>query len=613
MAIAGTREQDEPLISYMDPAMSAAQRLLVRAVERVSGQRRLKAVYERFRADGGTEAVFWSEMLRRTGIRVELDGAVEAIPATGPVLVVANHPYGLLDGFGICWLASQRRQDFKLLINAVLVQAPETRRHMLPIDFSGTRAATAVNLESRAAARRQLAEGGAVLVFPAGGISTAPDRLGRRPAMDAPWQPFIGQMAAQPVPGGADPFPGPEQPAVPDGEPLERHPAAGADGGREPAAVRDRGAGDDGGGDPVHGAGRVRRPGGAGGGAVPADLRAGRGGHDAAGHDPALAEGAAAEAGLGHAWRLPLRWHGDCFSAGMTKITLDALNAAAPGDFAGSLDGVFEHAPWVPLAAAGARPFASVAALHAGLMGVVRRADATTQRGFLAGHPPLSAAALAANLTADSASEQAGLGLAGLGAAAARFAELSAAYEARHGFAFIICARRHAPSSVLAALERRIGRDEAEERAAALDEVHLITRLRLVARVDGPGVPPTTGVLAVRVTDAVQAGPAAGMRVELFRDGVKLAEAVAGDGVLVLAEGEPLRIGPHALRVHAGAYFGAAGWLDDPGGVPGRGAGGALRNRAGGGAWAVHRLSRLTARPMIGHGSNQLASWGVFV
>ena len=65
---------------------------------------------------------------------------------------------------------------------------------MLPVDFSGTRDAQATNIASRSAARRHLEGGGAVLVFPAGGISTAPDRLGRRRAMDAPWQPFAAQL-----------------------------------------------------------------------------------------------------------------------------------------------------------------------------------------------------------------------------------------------------------------------------------------------------------------------------------------------------------------------------------------------------------------------------------
>ena len=52
----------------------------------------------------------------------------------------------------------------------------------------------ATNLKSRAAARAQLERGGAVVVFPAGGVSTAPDRLGLRPAVDARWQPFVAQL-----------------------------------------------------------------------------------------------------------------------------------------------------------------------------------------------------------------------------------------------------------------------------------------------------------------------------------------------------------------------------------------------------------------------------------
>jgi len=50
------------------------------------------------------------------------------------------------------------------------------------------------NIESRATARAHLDKGGAIVVFPAGGVSTAPDRLGRKPAVDAPWGPFVSQL-----------------------------------------------------------------------------------------------------------------------------------------------------------------------------------------------------------------------------------------------------------------------------------------------------------------------------------------------------------------------------------------------------------------------------------
>jgi putative hemolysin len=63
----------------------------------------------------------------------------------------------------------------------------------LPIDFAGTDEARQTNLASRARARQHLSEGGCVVVFPAGGVSTAPDKLGRKPAVDAPWGLFTAQ------------------------------------------------------------------------------------------------------------------------------------------------------------------------------------------------------------------------------------------------------------------------------------------------------------------------------------------------------------------------------------------------------------------------------------
>ena len=96
----------------------------------------------------------------------------DKIPETGPLVVVANHPYGVLDGIAICWLVAQKRQDFKILINNVLCRAPEIEPHVLPVDFTESPEALATNLSARKQAREILDAGGTVIVFPAGDFTT---------------------------------------------------------------------------------------------------------------------------------------------------------------------------------------------------------------------------------------------------------------------------------------------------------------------------------------------------------------------------------------------------------------------------------------------------------
>ena len=120
--------------------------------------------------------------------------ALAAVPKTGPVVFVANHPYGVLDGIVMSWLVSKARPDFLVLTHIVLTRAPEAASSILPIDFSGAEGAEQTNLASRAAARAHLAKGGAIVVFPAGAISTAPDKFGLKPAVDGRWQPFVSQL-----------------------------------------------------------------------------------------------------------------------------------------------------------------------------------------------------------------------------------------------------------------------------------------------------------------------------------------------------------------------------------------------------------------------------------
>lgn len=243
-------------------------------------------------------------------------------------------------------------------------------------------------------------------------------------------------------------------------------------------------------------------------------------------------------------------------------LTLDALNAMSPDGFVTALDGVFEHAPWVAAAVVAHRPFSQVSDLHDALMAAVGAAPDDICLGFLRGHPALSPKALAdPGLTAASRTEQGGLGMSDLGDRLERFETASSAYEVRFGFPFIVCVRRQTPPFVLRGLERRLGNTPEQERAAALTEIGHITRLRLVDRVSGPGLPKTTGHLSAHVLDTARGRAAEGIRLALFREDVLIKEAVTNhDGRTdqPLLSGGPLRIGRYELRFHVADYY--AGW-----------------------------------------------------
>jgi len=183
------------LFSYAAPEDPPVKRGLIRIIEKSTGQPKLKKIYIDNQRHPRQGESFWQAAVRCLDLDVRYEAvALSKAPRTGPVVFVANHPYGVLDGIVISWLVEQVRSDFRVLTNAVLMRAPEVRVFVLPIDFSETDEARRTNLESRAAAREHLGRGGALVVFPAGGVSTAPDRFGRKPAVDARWQPFVAQL-----------------------------------------------------------------------------------------------------------------------------------------------------------------------------------------------------------------------------------------------------------------------------------------------------------------------------------------------------------------------------------------------------------------------------------
>lgn len=188
-------EVDE--FSYASPDDPRFKRLVIQLVERISGQPELKRMYLEHQNHPIPGESFWNAAVRNLRLNIVLnEEALGEIPATGPVIIVANHPFGVLDGVVICWLIARVRKDFKVLTNALLNRAEEIKPFLLPIDFEESKAALETNIKTRAEAKALLEKGGALVIFPGGTVSTTPTMLARK-AKDPEWKTFTARMIVQ--------------------------------------------------------------------------------------------------------------------------------------------------------------------------------------------------------------------------------------------------------------------------------------------------------------------------------------------------------------------------------------------------------------------------------
>nr|WP_159810453.1 lysophospholipid acyltransferase family protein [Litoreibacter roseus] len=165
-------------------------------MENATGRIRLIRRARGYEDEVSRGANFWRVMTERYGLTLDVvGGSLANIPQTGPLITIANHPYGILDGLMMGHILSQTRGDFRILAHRVFRKAQEIEKVILPISFDETKEAVAQNLDTRKTALSYMAEGGAIGIFPGGTVSTSATPFAQ--PMDPGWRTFTSKLVSR--------------------------------------------------------------------------------------------------------------------------------------------------------------------------------------------------------------------------------------------------------------------------------------------------------------------------------------------------------------------------------------------------------------------------------
>ena len=183
-------------ISYAHSAETKSGRAMIRLMENTTGRLRLIKRAKGYEDEVAAGKDFWAVMVERYGLSLDvIAGSLDDIPRDGPLILIANHPYGILDGLMLGHILSETRGDFRILAHQVFRKAQDLNRIILPVSFEESKEAVRLNLETRKKALGYLEGGGAIGIFPGGTVSTAVKPFAK--PMDPGWRSFTARMIAK--------------------------------------------------------------------------------------------------------------------------------------------------------------------------------------------------------------------------------------------------------------------------------------------------------------------------------------------------------------------------------------------------------------------------------
>lgn len=186
--------RDDPRISYVQSDDPWLTRQIVSTVERLFGRKHIEDIYQALKLAPFDVQTFFAQAFEHTQIQRRYDKSkLAGVPSSGPLVFVANHPFGIVDGMALCDMALTARGDFRILIHSLLCQDKDLAPYFLPIDFNPTKQALKNNIRVKQVAQDCLVNDIPILIFPSGFVSTA-DKKGFGDVVDAPWTTFAAKL-----------------------------------------------------------------------------------------------------------------------------------------------------------------------------------------------------------------------------------------------------------------------------------------------------------------------------------------------------------------------------------------------------------------------------------
>lgn len=184
-------------LTYASPHDPLLKRLLIMGLEYSSGRIKIEKRYKEIQKANLSPREIWQFALKMLQIEIECNPEMLAnVPKNGPLLIIANHPFGVVDGLIMGELMARVRDDFYVLVNEIIIrQDKRLAQHMLPIDFRESKEALHINIQTRKTSLAHLKSGGSLAIFPAGGVATAPKVFGK--AEDLEWKRFTAKLIQQ--------------------------------------------------------------------------------------------------------------------------------------------------------------------------------------------------------------------------------------------------------------------------------------------------------------------------------------------------------------------------------------------------------------------------------